>query len=342
MPDHRIVRTLADLRPGDYIEHPVIGGMKVASNWQAEYEEQVKAEHEPTPSDQALRDLRAGVEALREEWLDEPPTSVILHAQAAVRLMHLLASSAPATASEGVEGTTELGRNSSASEGATEDGGLHQKYRVERIGDTTGKHADCWYFVLDPKHDPRARLALRLYAHFARTTGGEDGQRLWGDIQGQLRDLCLRQNLCFNCLDAVKGHRGECSFVLDRTDLRAPGVASSDGERDGLRAQVRSAERAAGRWARENEDAQEISVALAEVASYLAGRAAQPESTERVEWGVQWAEGGIESCPNREWAEDRADAKPDRTLLRRTVTTYAPVVGPWEPVEDTTGGDHCG
>lgn len=66
MPDHRIVRALADLRPGDYIEHPVIGGMKVASNWQAEYEEQVKAENAPTPSDQALRDLRAGVEALRE------------------------------------------------------------------------------------------------------------------------------------------------------------------------------------------------------------------------------------------------------------------------------------
>ena len=39
-----IVHTLADLRPGDYVAHPVIGGVKVVRNWQAEYEEAVRAE----------------------------------------------------------------------------------------------------------------------------------------------------------------------------------------------------------------------------------------------------------------------------------------------------------
>ena len=27
-----------------------------------------------------------------------------------------------------------------------------------------GKHDGCWYFVLDPQHDPHARIALAAYA----------------------------------------------------------------------------------------------------------------------------------------------------------------------------------
>jgi len=45
--------------------------------------------------------------------------------------------------------------------------GLYAKYRVERIDGSHkegGRHEGCWYFVLDPTHDPAARDALRRYA----------------------------------------------------------------------------------------------------------------------------------------------------------------------------------
>ncbi len=42
------------------------------------------------------------------------------------------------------------------------------KYRVERLNDPEGKHAGCWYFVLDPHHDPHAVAALRRYAYSVR------------------------------------------------------------------------------------------------------------------------------------------------------------------------------
>ena len=41
--------------------------------------------------------------------------------------------------------------------------GLHMKYSVDRLNDEAGKHDDCEYFVLDPKHDPHARIALAAY-----------------------------------------------------------------------------------------------------------------------------------------------------------------------------------
>lgn len=49
--------------------------------------------------------------------------------------------------------------------------GLIGKYRVERIHDPEGKHAECRYFVLDPQHDPIAERALRFYADEARRQG---------------------------------------------------------------------------------------------------------------------------------------------------------------------------
>jgi hypothetical protein len=42
--------------------------------------------------------------------------------------------------------------------------GLYGKYRVERLSDPAGKHKDCWYFVLDLKHDKFATPALLGYA----------------------------------------------------------------------------------------------------------------------------------------------------------------------------------
>jgi hypothetical protein len=47
--------------------------------------------------------------------------------------------------------------------------GLYGKYHVERASDPSGKHADCRYFVLDPRHDAHAITALRAYADSARS-----------------------------------------------------------------------------------------------------------------------------------------------------------------------------
>lgn len=47
----------------------------------------------------------------------------------------------------------------------TENGAhLEQRYRVEKVNDPTGRHDECRYFVLDPKHDPHAAAALLAYA----------------------------------------------------------------------------------------------------------------------------------------------------------------------------------
>jgi hypothetical protein len=42
--------------------------------------------------------------------------------------------------------------------------GLVAKYEVTKLNDPTGKHEGCNYFVLDPQHDPTARIALKAYA----------------------------------------------------------------------------------------------------------------------------------------------------------------------------------
>ena len=61
--------------------------------------------------------------------------------------------------------------------------GIIGKYRVERVSDPEGKHSDCWYFVLDPQHDPIAREALLTYATEARDHGY---QALHDDILDRL------------------------------------------------------------------------------------------------------------------------------------------------------------
>lgn len=46
------------------------------------------------------------------------------------------------------------------------DRGLYAKFIVKRIdADPTGKHENCWYFVLDLEHDPYAYAALDQYAN---------------------------------------------------------------------------------------------------------------------------------------------------------------------------------
>ncbi|WP_436702435.1 hypothetical protein [Nocardioides sp. BYT-33-1] len=56
----------------------------------------------------------------------------------------------------------------------------------------------------------------------------------------------------------------------------------------------------------------------------------QPEATERVEWASIY---DFRAHPTREAAE-RVQSRFGGEIYRRTVTTYAPVVGPWEPIEE--------
>lgn len=49
--------------------------------------------------------------------------------------------------------------------------GLIEKYHVQRANDPLGKHSDCRFFVLDPRHDPLAIDALLAYAQAASRAG---------------------------------------------------------------------------------------------------------------------------------------------------------------------------
>lgn len=41
---------------------------------------------------------------------------------------------------------------------------VDRRYRVQRLGDKTGKHKDCFFFVIDLSHDKHAPFVLRAYA----------------------------------------------------------------------------------------------------------------------------------------------------------------------------------
>ena len=43
--------------------------------------------------------------------------------------------------------------------------GIYRKYKVEKLNDSTGKHKDCEYFVLDWKHDKFTIPAMAAYAN---------------------------------------------------------------------------------------------------------------------------------------------------------------------------------
>lgn len=53
----------------------------------------------------------------------------------------------------------------------SETTGLEARYEVKKINDPAGKHDYCRYFVLDPEHDPGARVALRAYQAWASEAG---------------------------------------------------------------------------------------------------------------------------------------------------------------------------
>lgn len=51
------------------------------------------------------------------------------------------------------------------------EAGLEPRYEVKKIRDPEGKHDRCRYFVLDPQHDPIARVALQVYSELAEKAG---------------------------------------------------------------------------------------------------------------------------------------------------------------------------
>lgn len=51
---------------------------------------------------------------------------------------------------------------------------LKEKFLVKKIHDPDGKHDRCRYFVLDPKHDPMAVVALNAYRIEARLAGQDE------------------------------------------------------------------------------------------------------------------------------------------------------------------------
>jgi len=59
--------------------------------------------------------------------------------------------------------------------------GLYPKYHVERVHDPKGKHKECFYFVLDVKHDKFADAAILAYA--------EACEKEYPDLAGDLKDM---------------------------------------------------------------------------------------------------------------------------------------------------------
>ena len=69
--------------------------------------------------------------------------------------------------------------------------GLYEKYEVLRLDDDEGKHYECRYFVLDPQHDPIARVALAAYEREARA---QEFDRLADDLAAWRRRLREEQD----------------------------------------------------------------------------------------------------------------------------------------------------
>jgi hypothetical protein len=68
--------------------------------------------------------------------------------------------------------------------------GIVHKYDVKRVNDPEGKHDDCWYFVLDPQHDPIAQIALREYLAVAQSLGYA---QLADDIKSKLAEVASQR-----------------------------------------------------------------------------------------------------------------------------------------------------
>lgn len=66
--------------------------------------------------------------------------------------------------------------------------GVYDKYNVVRLNDPDGKHARCYYFVLDFEHDPYAGEAALAYAHACEA----DYPLLAADLRARVQERKLQ------------------------------------------------------------------------------------------------------------------------------------------------------
>jgi hypothetical protein len=66
--------------------------------------------------------------------------------------------------------------------------GIYRKYDVQRLNDPTGKHNDCYYFVLDRVHDKHAVPALEAYVASCK----EEFPELARDLQYEIEQMKQR------------------------------------------------------------------------------------------------------------------------------------------------------
>lgn len=61
--------------------------------------------------------------------------------------------------------------------------GLYTKYTIKRLGDRTGKHSECFKFVIDCQHDKFAKEALTAYARVCAQEYPQLAEDLWDLIE---------------------------------------------------------------------------------------------------------------------------------------------------------------
>jgi len=279
-----------------------------------------------TDYEQEYRDLRAGVEALADEWettadrLSPGMVSAGVRYNHAQRLRTLLASSTPATASEGA--TTEI-----------EDG---------FGGYWTTCGTGCDLQVVRPgkvQRNRRSRFCPDLTATGVTSSDGDRVTESSLNVTEGVSDITT----------APMSHNGSISDMAGSRGL-------SEEERGELVNILQWHFAAHGEQPGNGYDSVGVDNALMAVERILAARTVQPDGVERVEWGVRvvtdrrtWEVGGEPEQRARaevvrlrshlaSWRGPNGFYNGQRfvgaALLRRTVTTYAPIVGPWERVEE--------
>lgn len=82
---------------------------------------------------------------------------------------------------------------------------LQNKFKVEKTHDPDHIHDECSYFVLDPKHDPAARAALKDYAGYIRVSNPELCDHIWEWLAEEQKahdsDLILKSALTLDVLN---------------------------------------------------------------------------------------------------------------------------------------------
>lgn len=99
------------------------------------------------------------------------------------------------------------------------DRGLYDKYVVRRIdADPTGKHDNCWYFVLDLEHDPYAYAALDMYANSCI----EKNPVLGYELKQKLKEFQIRKQVETARIEAINLLQQQGYTVVKDGEIQAP------------------------------------------------------------------------------------------------------------------------